>query len=237
MSASTSNATSNNLMMMLKRIVNLVRHWYRLHVKRDPFLRAMHRWFRDEGDDTLRLDYPLGADSVVVDVGGYKGDFADAISKRFGCRIVVFEPVPAFHAHCVQRFAENARIRIIDCGLGASDGSLPIEVANDASSFNRLIPSAQSKMVKLRKVDSVLAELGIEKIDLMKINIEGGEYDLLSALIESGWIERIRYVQVQFHNFVPEAASRRDAIRARLGETHRETWSYEFVWESWCLVK
>lgn len=222
---------------MLNRINNFARYLYRLHVERDPFLRAVRRWVRDKGDDTLRLDYPLDADSVVIDVGGYQGDFADAVNKRFGCRVVVFEPVPAFHSYCVERFAGNSKISIVDCGLGAFDGSLPIEVSDDASSFNRAIPSAQPELVKLRKADSMLAELGLDKIDLVKINIEGGEYDLLPLLIESGWINRIRHIQVQFHNFVPESASLRDAIRARLGETHREMWNYEFVWESWCLKR
>jgi len=232
-----SNARSRSRLPVLNRIGRHAWYLYRLHVKREPFLREARRWFRDKGDETLRLDYPLDAGSCVVDVGGFQGDFADAINRRFDCPVVIFEPVPAFFAHCAQRFVSNAKIRVVDCGLGAMDGSLPIEVAEDASSFNRSIPSAMVETVKLRRADAILTELGLDGIDLMKINIEGGEYDLLWALIESGWIARIRYLQVQFHNFVPDAAARRDAIRAKLGETHREMWNYEFVWESWCLGK
>lgn len=222
-------------MLILNRIRNAVAYLYRLHVQRDPFLWSVRRWFRDRGDETLRLDYPLDSNSLVIDVGGYQGDFAEAVSRRFNCHVVVFEPVPAFYSHCVNRFAGNPKITVVDCGLAAFDGSLPIHVADDASSFNRLIPCAQAEMVRIRKVDKALAELGIDKVDLMKINIEGGEYDLLRTLIDSAWIMRIRYLQIQFHNFVPDAAARRDELRSRLAATHDEMWNYEFVWESWSL--
>lgn len=230
-----SNATRDEFVRLLNRIKSRAAYWYRLHVKRDPFLRTVQQWFRDKGDETLRLEYPLDSNSLVVDVGGYQGDFADAISKRFDCHIVIFEPVPEFYVHCVNRFAGNSKIKVINCGLGAFDGDLPLEVADDASSFNRSLPTARVVMGKMRKADSALGELGINRIDLMKINIEGGEYDLLEALIASDWIRRIQYLQVQFHNFVPEAEARREAIRAALSRTHKEMWNYDFVWESWSL--
>ena len=31
------------------------------------------RWFADRGDQTLRLDYDLNENSVVLDLGGYHG--------------------------------------------------------------------------------------------------------------------------------------------------------------------
>ena len=39
----------------------------------------------------------------------------------------------------------------------------------------------------------------INKIALIKINIEGGEYELLDRLIETNLIEKIEDIQVQFH--------------------------------------
>jgi hypothetical protein len=73
----------------------------------------------------------------------------------------------------------------------------------------------------------------IESVDLVKINIEGGEYDLLDHLIAEGLIERIRDVQVQFHDFVPGAEARRAAIRHGLEATHVVTYDEPFVWENW----
>lgn len=204
---------------------------YKLHIRRDPFLREVRRWFKDRGDQTLRLDYPLRGDSLVLDVGAYRGDFAHAIYQRFGCRVLLFEPVAEFYEHCVERFRAVPSIEVYEYGLGAKDASLPIDVKGDGSSFVKL--HAPQRWASIKRADRVFEELGLDRIDLMKINIEGGEYGLLELLISSGWIRRIRFLQIQFHNFFPDAAERRQAIRAKLGTSHEEMWNYEFVWESW----
>ena len=58
-------------MILLKKIQNKMQYLYKRHIQRDPFLWEVSRWFRHNGDDTLRLDYPLTANSVVFDVGGF----------------------------------------------------------------------------------------------------------------------------------------------------------------------
>ena len=70
-------------------------------------------------------------------------------------------------------------------------------------------------------------------IDLMKINIEGAEYDLLEHLIENKFVENIKDIQVQFHDFVPNAEARMKNIQAGLSKTHYLTYQYPFVWENW----
>ena len=84
------------------------------------------------------------------------------------------------------------------------------------------------QQAEVRSISEVVSELHIERIDLIKINIEGGEYDLLPAIIDSGLIKRIKYIQVQFHNFDIGAADARFRIR-RSRKTPR-MWNYEFVW-------
>lgn len=78
-------------------------------------------------------------------------------------------------------------------------------------------------------------ENSIQRIDLMKINIEGAEYDLLDHLIQSGIVLRIKNIQVQFHDFVLDAERRMRCIQAGLACTHELTYQYPFVWENWRL--
>lgn len=73
----------------------------------------------------------------------------------------------------------------------------------------------------------------INTIDLMKINIEGGEYELIEHFIEKEFIKEIRDIQVQFHGFVPDAGVRMKKIQEELKKTHFLTYQYEFVWENW----
>jgi hypothetical protein len=69
---------------------------------------------------------------------------------------------------------------------------------------------------------------------MMKVNIEGGEYELLDHLIDTGLICRVRDVQVQFHDDVlPDADRRMRAIQAGLSKTHTLLWQHEWIWECW----
>ena len=70
-------------------------------------------------------------------------------------------------------------------------------------------------------------------VALMKINIEGGEYDLLDRMIETGLVESIDNLQVQFHNFTVDAKRRMERIQEALQRTHTLNYQYRFVWENW----
>lgn len=218
-------------MRLIERAAILIKR----EILRDPFLLEIKRWFRDDGDSTLRLDYPLDEHSVVCDLGGYHGDFAAQIHQRYACNVFVFEPVPVFHEHCVARFSGNADIHCLNFGLSDKAGWFEIDCCEDASSFVRSGKRAISQRAELRPVTAIFEELGIRCVDLLKINIEGGEYDVLESLIKSHLMERIRFVQVQFHHFVPDAEARRQAIRSELAKSHVEMWNYPFVWESWAV--
>ena len=71
------------------------------------------------------------------------------------------------------------------------------------------------------------------RVAVAKINIEGGEYEVLPRLIDSGLIEEIDEVQVQFHDVVPNAKQRMNEILADLALSHEPTYRYPFVWENW----
>ena len=79
-------------------------------------------------------------------------------------------------------------------------------------------------------------ELAGRTVDLMKVNIEGGEYELLEHLIAKGLVPRIRNIQVQFHeDVIPRAARRMERIQSSLAKTHHLTWQERFIWENWEL--
>lgn len=206
---------------------------YRRYIQRDPFLLEVARWFKDKGDETLRLKYPLTEESIVFDIGGYQGDFAAAINKKYGCKVYLFEPVQEFYQNCVARFSDNPYVICLNFGLSSKDDYLDIALAEDATSFSAQHIYGESQKVKVCSIANFIAELAVTQIDLIKINIEGGEYDVIPAIIDSEDIYKIRYLQIQFHNFIEGAVKQRADIRKQLKNTHNEMWNYEFVWESW----
>jgi FkbM family methyltransferase len=201
--------------------------------RRNEFDSNIKKWFSAKGDETLRLDYPLNPDSVVFDLGGYRGDFAAEISRRYGCKVFLFEPCKEFFSHCAKRFAENVRIQCLYYGLSNQDGRFFLTPLENASRIDTHATQASVEEVTVRNITAVIEELKLGQIDLIKINVEGAEFDILSALIESGYISRLNHIQVQFHEFHPDSWSLRDKIRIQLGKTHTESWNFPFVWESW----
>jgi len=193
-------------------------------------------WYANKGDETLRLRYDLTADSVVFDIGGFEGQWASDIFSRYSCSIHVFEPVPEFTEAIRRRFCGNEKIKVYPYGLAHEDMNVSIFLDREGSSVHRRV-SADSCRINLRHAGQFLLEQEIDRIDLMKINIEGAEYDLLEHLIETGWVQRIRNIQVQFHDFVPQAEKRMWAIQKALMRTHTLTYRYVFVWESWRLCE
>ena len=218
------------------KINNKIIQLYKVHVQRDPFSRAANKWFSDKGDETLRLNYQLDKTSIVFDVGGYLGDYAEAIYQKFGCQVYLFEPVPQFYDSCVERFRNNPSIICLNYGLSSKSGWFEINLNNNESSFKKAGLSNISQKAEVRSITKVATELGIENIDLIKINIEGAEFELLPEIIDAGLIRRIKYIQVQFHNFDAGAVDARFHIRSMLKQTHREMWNYDFLWESWELL-
>lgn len=210
-----------------------VTKFYKRTIVKDPFSVAVKQWKRDRGDQTLRLEYPLDENSVVLDVGGYCGDFAKALVDRFRCRVFAFEPMPDFFERCHKRFENEPKVSVFDFGLGACDERLSLSTSNDASSFFRDVEADGFVQAQVRDVASVWEQLELTRVDLMKINIEGGEYPLLRRLIETGLVRQIDNIQVQFHEFVDDAARQRSELRRQLEHTHEESWCYEFVWENW----
>lgn len=200
-----------------------------------------------EFTEALRYDYPLTKDSLVIDAGGYEGNWAAEIYRKYACNIMVFEPVMKFHEKLVSRF-DYAREKItLSCaGLGGKEcgggKDVTLRIQNDSTGV--FAGSSDMEVVKLFGAAYVIGGLAdmmilkVAAVDLLKLNIEGMEYDVLEDLLDEDRpggprINRVTNLQVQFHTCVPDHAARRDAIRERLAKTHHLTYDAPFVWENW----
>lgn len=192
-------------------------------------------WYRVDGDSELRLNYDLNKESVVFDFGGFKGDFAADIFCRYKSTIYVFEPVPKYAKGIEKRFNGNKDVKIFPFGLAEKDENLILNLTGDASSHvqDKKRLGTETINAQLKNAEAFLIEHKIEQIDLMKINIEGAEYDLLENFARLNWFSKIKNLQIQFHDFFPEAKARMNALQKELSKTHKTTYSYEFVWENW----
>lgn len=191
----------------------------------------VQKWFKDGGDDSLRVNYPLNEDSIVFDLGGYYGSWSSKIYDKYNCHIHVFEPIPELYNTISEGFKNKQKVKVYNFGISDVDKNIEISLLNDGSSF--YINSEKKKKVSVVSLVNFLKQNQFTKIDLIKINIEGDEFPVLKSLIENNMINLFTNIQVQFHQFYPDSINFRNWIRDRLKLTHKLTYDYEFVWENW----
>tara|TARA_B110000977_G_scaffold196199_1_gene276104 strand:+ start:625 stop:1335 length:711 start_codon:yes stop_codon:yes gene_type:complete len=206
-----------------------------LYLLKDNFTLEYQRWVRDRGDETLRLEYDsLTENSVVLDIGGYVGEFAETISMKYNCKVYLFEPHPEYYNICVDKFRNNIKVIPLNFGLSDITGTFKLSDSENGSSFLRKsLDDFDLLQCKVREFFEVMEELKIKHIDLIKINIEGAEYALLSHILERDKQNISDQYQIQFHDFVTNAKEKRKNIELALSKTHSRSWCYDFVWENW----
>lgn len=195
--------------------------------------------------EAYRLQYPLGPESEVLDVGAYQGNFARWCHEKWGCNVEAFEPVKEFYDAMPMEWKAIPHrnpngILVHPYGLGAKTERVPMSIRNDSSS-TFTDPDHPIAEVEIRDVVEVFAALELGNVDLMKLNIEGGEYALLERMIETGLILRVRFLQCQWHGPATghgagpvDASARREAISKQLMRTHEKSWEVgNGIWESW----
>lgn len=213
------------------------------HMERHAFRPGAYRALVSMGIDPqyfYRAD--LTSPSVVIDIGGFKGEVAQIFVDLYGSTVYSFEPHPRYHAIAAERFADDDRVTTYPFGLGDADAILEMEDLGLGSTVYGEINGSERKAkealppieVEIRDVAAVLDELDLPRIDYMKINIEGAEFDLLDRLHETGWNERVRYMLIQFHEWYEGAHLRRWKARRRLALTHDEVWNFPWIYELWC---
>lgn len=188
-------------------------------------------WFVINGDRTFRLNYDLNENSIVFDLGGYEGQWASDIFSKYCCYVHIFEPVKKFSNSIKKRFINNSKIIVHQFGL--SEENKVAKIAVDKNSSSVFKKGCALENITLFKAIDFMQKNNIYNIDLMKINIEGGEYDLLDHLILTDFIKNIKNIQIQFHDFVANSEQRMLIIQNNLTKSHNLTYQYPFVWENW----
>lgn len=189
-------------------------------------------WKRHNGDVVHNLNYQLDSNSVVIDIGGYTGQWAEQIVKLYNSKVYIVEPVPDFYQVLEQKFGSNPNVTLLNAGASNENKTGTIFFNNDGSSSSHANDTPIA--VEFRTVDSILNQWGIDQVDLVQINIEGEEYPLLEYMLEHKLLSKFKNIQIQFHLGIDDAEAKRDRIRQGLADVgFVNKFDYPFVWEAW----
>lgn len=172
--------------------------------------------------ERLRYEYELTPTGIVIDLGAYRGEWANEIHARYGCHVTVVEPTEYIndfkHGHIINKAA------------GTHYGKMSF----GGRAYYSSIFEQGDHEYECIDINTVIEKY--PEIALLKVNIEGAEYDVLSHVIGAGLHKRIKNIQVQFHQIdsAPYQLWYKE-ISDKLSKTHSLTWHYPFCWENWTL--
>ena len=144
-------------------------------------------WEPDTLDALARC---LRRGAVFVDAGAWVGATTLFAAAR-GAHVYCIEPDPAAYERLLANLRLNsvANVHPLHAALGAKNARVPLACARGlGKSMTRVQPAAAPEDAQAWALALTPARFmewwGIEKIDLLKIDIEGGEFDLAPALAE-----------------------------------------------------
>lgn len=190
--------------------------------------------------DCYGRDLKLPDNPVVIDVGGFIGDFSLYAVKRLNARrVIVCEPSPRNWALLLKNIANNGyedRIEPVNKAVTADGANVMMNIdAPDEyqSMVSAYCPSEQPlSAVSGISLGQLLRGHAVESVDLLKLDIEGGEYPILEST-PAEVLSRIRNIVFEYHDIGEGWAPRLKSVNQRL---QREGYSLRvhngLVWAS-----
>ena len=143
---------------------------------------------------------------IVFDVGANAGVYTVQQARR-GAYVYAFEPNP----DCCRRLRKSVHLNNLDgrvtatgCALGAAPGSAELRVPEGLTTMGSLRPEwspgagASHVPVEVQTLDQVVRSFAIDRIDLLKIDVEGLELDVLQGARES--LRIVARLIIEYHS-------------------------------------
>ena len=145
------------------------------------------------GEQLTLLARLLTTDSVFIDAGANQGEFSiTAANVAKNGKVISFEPVAEYRQRLITNIQLNGfnHVQVIPIALGEQNCSLPIYDRQESFSdgtrheglptlFSSPNRGHEREVVTVRRLDDVLANLSLARIDVMKLDIEGAEWSAL----------------------------------------------------------
>ncbi len=162
----------------------------------------------------LRDEYRLGALpgklGTVIDLGANVGLFAARVAPRAE-RVLCYEPVPANFAQLERNVAAFRNVTPFCAAVSGASGTLRIFQPTSAALSGR--HSAYSDVnahlsgrydeVPAFSLDEVFARNAIERCDLLKIDVEGSEYEIVHGASDAT-LARTQRIYGEYHDVAPD---------------------------------
>lgn len=143
---------------------------------------------------------------VIWDVGANIGAATLLLARTYPqAAIYAFEPFPENSRLLIRNTAGLPNVHVLGHGLGGADGERELIFSPDSANFGGFsffqrgaAKDAPRVRVPVRSPASALAELGLDALDLIKIDTEGAEGEILRALPRDV-LARVQWIAGELH--------------------------------------
>jgi FkbM family methyltransferase len=143
--------------------------------------------------------------STILDIGGNIGVASMFLARRFPqAQIFAFEPVPENFDLLLKNTSGCQNVKAFPIALGKKNDLQEIFTSSNPKNYggysffenesNRFV----KKNVPIRNAGDFLKEMGISKVDVIKIDTEGAEYDILTA-IDPEMLRSVQWIAGELH--------------------------------------
>lgn len=167
-------------------------------------LTAQNQWFKETVEKEVfewkvyEKFHEVKAGDIVFDIGSSVGPFVHSIRDKKAKKIICLEP----HKELFQTLSKNTKdidnVTLINKGIGITDGK---EVQYGLFDADRIDTAEEENGQEIDTISwrTLLKENEIDYIDFMKIDCEGGEYDIFTEE-NFEWISNnVRYITGEWH--------------------------------------
>lgn len=142
---------------------------------------------------------------AVFDIGSSHAGWSWRLSSLFPeAAFHLFEPLfdykPNYQKDWIRDFLESPNVRVHKTALGNSDGWTPLGSDESGYSASTLVSAPSEHFpevfkVPIRRLDSYVAEFGLPKPQLLKVDVQGAELAVLDGA--GPMLEDVRLIQIE----------------------------------------
>jgi FkbM family methyltransferase len=141
---------------------------------------------------------------VVVDIGFNYGLFSMISLKNNPSKIIAFEPNPKLVSN-YQKFFNNEKIELYQKAVSNRTGIIIFNENNDPGMSTLLSDINTHNINATYEVELInfyqfLQENNINQIDYLKVDCEGGEYDIFDSIPNEYLTNQVKKIALEFHH-------------------------------------
>jgi len=140
--------------------------------------------------DRIRSDWICYLAGVGEDI-----TFDLSMIERTGCEVFAFDPTPRAITHVERTARDQPKFHFLPYGLWSEEAKLKFYAPRNPKHVSHSAVNLQGSedffIGKVKTIAAAMTELGHDRIDLLKLDIEGAEYAVLRTMAEQGIEPRV----------------------------------------------